>query len=212
MIEPRFISFEGGEGAGKSTQVSNLAKAFKKQNIPVVTSREPGGSPGAEEIRDLLVSGSPSRWHPKTELLLNYAARIEHVSRLLKPAIDQGIWAITDRFFDSTFAYQGFGHGIDLSELETIHSISLEKFKPDLSILLDLSVSEGLSRAKRRDNLENRYEKMNKEFHERVRQGFLKLSAAEPDRFVVIDASQPIDKISEQVREFINQKFELSLN
>tara|TARA_B100001540_G_scaffold136961_1_gene121728 strand:- start:401 stop:1039 length:639 start_codon:yes stop_codon:yes gene_type:complete len=211
MIAPKFITFEGGEGAGKSTQVDRLSNAFKKQNIPLITTREPGGSDGAEAIRGLLVSGKPNRWQPKTELLLHYAARIEHISNLLKPSLDNGKWVISDRFADSTFAYQGFGHGIDLRHLTNIHAFAVEKYKPDCSILLDLTVQEGLSRAKAREIDEDRYEQMGHDFHERVRSGFLEMSAKEPDRFIVIDGSQPVDYVALKVIESINKRFDLNL-
>ena len=211
MRVPKFITFEGGEGAGKSTQVDRLSNAFKKQKIPLITTREPGGSHGAEAIRSLLVSGNPNRWQPKTELLLHYAARIEHISNLLKPSLDQGKWVISDRFSDSTFAYQGFGHGIDLRELTNIHAFAVENYKPDYSILLDLTVKQGLSRAKARKINEDRYEQMSHDFHERVRRGFLEMSAKEPDRFIVIDGSQPVDYVALKVIEAINKRFDLNL-
>src|SRR5579863_201478 len=143
----RFITLEGGEGAGKSTQVKRLAAALTQKNIAVVTTREPGGSPGAEQIRDLLVNGAPGRWDAMTETLLVYAARADHVGRTIGPALLAGKWVICDRFSDSTYAYQGAGRGLARETIRRIDAVVLDDFHPDLTLMLDLDVDTGLKRA-----------------------------------------------------------------
>ena len=211
MINPKFITFEGGEGSGKSTQVEMLARAFKNHHFPIVCSREPGGSIGAEEIRNLIVSGRINRWQPKTEVFLHSAARIEHVTQLIEPALSSGKTVICDRFFDSTFAYQGFGYGIDLTELKKINEFAIGKLKPDVSVILDLPVSEGLKRARARNSGEDRYEKMKINFHEKVRQGFFELARQDADRFEIIDASDPITTVHNKILELCREKFMIDL-
>src|ERR1700679_160499 len=143
----RFITLEGGEGAGKSTQAKRLAAALEKHGIKVVTTREPGGSPGAEEIRGLLVNGAPGRWDALTETLLVYAARADHVKRTIGPALLAGKWVICDRFTDSTYAYQGAGRGLARETIRRIDAVVLDDFKPDMTLVLDLDVETGLKRA-----------------------------------------------------------------
>lgn len=185
----RFITFEGGEGAGKSTQVRLLAEALRGLGLSVVTTREPGGSPGAEDIRDLLVRGAADRWDGLTEALLHYAARRDHLTRTILPALNRGDWVVCDRFNDSTIAYQGHGHGTDRSALDALYRMVAGDLAPDLTIVLDLPVSEGLFRAGGRGGEEDRYERMEGGFHDRMRQGFLSIAAAEPARCAVVDAS-----------------------
>jgi dTMP kinase len=190
-----FITFEGGEGAGKSTQIRLLADVLKAAGSDVVATREPGGSPGAEAIRALLVQGDTTRWDGVTEALLHYAARRDHVEKTIWPALRAGKAVLCDRFADSTTAYQGYGHGIDRAVLDRIRMAAIGDFAPDLTFVLDLPVEVGLRRAGARGGLENRYELMGEAFHERLRRGFLEIAAAEPARCVVIDATRPIDQI-----------------
>ena len=211
MGKPKFITFEGGEGVGKSTQAKYLSRAFEAKRISVILTREPGGSVSAEYIRNLLVSGEVNRWQPETEVFLHYAARIEHVLQLIKPALDEGKWVISDRFLDSTMAYQGYGFGLDHSRLNFINAFALGEFKPDFTILLDIPIAEGKTRVQARGAGENRYERLSPDFHERVRKGFLRMSASEPKRFVVIDAAQNIDTVRGEVLESVNKKFRLDL-
>src|ERR1700761_680312 len=143
----RFITLEGGEGAGKSTQVKHLAATLAKKGIQTLTTREPGGSPGAEEIRALLVQGEPGRWDALTETLLVYAARADHVKRTIGPALLADKWVICDRFTDSTYAYQGVGRGLPREIIRRIDSVVLDDFRPDLTLILDLDVDTGLKRA-----------------------------------------------------------------
>jgi len=205
----RFISLEGGEGTGKSTQVRRLATTLQKRGVSVLTTREPGGSPGAEEIRALMVNGEPGRWDAMTETLLAYAARTDHVTRTIGPALLAGTWVITDRFSDSTFAYQGAGRGMDRETIRRIDSAVLDDFKPDLTLILDLDTGIGLKRAKMRAAGENRFEKFGAEFHERLRQAFLEIARRNPDRCRVIDASGSEDAVANAIFEAVAGHFHL---
>jgi|SRR5579871_289161 len=187
----RFISFEGGEGAGKSTQARLLRTALEAHGHSVLLTREPGGSPGAEEIRKLLVEGEPDRWTPLAETLLFLAARADHVARVIEPALTSGTWVISDRFSDSTFVYQGLARGLGLDAVRNLQKAALGDFAPDLTILLDVDPRSGLERAVARGAKENRFERFDAAFHQRLRDGFLSIAAAEPQRCAVVDASAP---------------------
>jgi dTMP kinase len=191
----RFISFEGGEGAGKSTQIRLLVDALAARGLDVIATREPGGSPGAEEIRRLLVSGDPGRWDGVTEALLHFAARRDHLARTVWPALDAGRWVVTDRFADSTMAYQGYGHGLGREPIERLYAVAVGDFAPDLTLILDIPVEAGLDRTQGRTGGEDRYERMDREFHRRLRDGFLDIAAREPGRCVVIDAARPVEAV-----------------
>ena len=198
-MKPRFITFEGGEGAGKSTQVVRLKEYLATKGIDVRQTREPGGSEGAEEIRGLLLKGGADRWDGLTEVLLHSAARRDHMVKTVWPALAQGQWVICDRFFDSTLAYQGWGHGIDPALIRQAIHLSVGNFKPDLTLILDLDVVHGLERAKGRGQGQDRYESMGLDFHNRLRQGFLDLARQDPQRCRVIDANQSPDKVSQAI-------------
>jgi dTMP kinase len=197
----RLITFEGGEGAGKSTQVVRLAERLRARGVDPVLTREPGGSASAEDIRALLVKGDPGRWTPMTEALLHYAARLEHLERTVRPALNAGRWVISDRFADSTVAYQGYGHRLGRETIERLHRFLLGDFAPDLTLILDIPVAEGLQRVAARSGShhENRYERMDGGFHERMRQGFREIAAREPARCVVVDANRDVDAIAADV-------------
>jgi dTMP kinase len=184
----RFIAIEGGEGVGKSTQAGLLAAALERLGVRVQTTREPGGSPGAEAIRQLLLEGEGERWDAISEALLLVAARRDHVARLIGPALAQGKWVVSDRFADSTFAYQGYGRGVGLDALVALHRLALGDFAPDLTVILDLPVETGLARAAARSP-PDRFERLDRDFHERLRQGFRQIAAENPSRCVLIDAS-----------------------
>ena len=185
--------------------------ALRDIDITVVTTREPGGAPGAEEIRNLLVKGEVNRWTPMSEALLHYAARAEHLDKTVYPALDQNQWVISDRFADSTLAYQGYGHGVDHAALNALDGVVLGKFKPDLTIIFDLGLQTGLSRAHARGGGEDRYERMGRDFHERLRQGFLDIAARETERCCVIDASGPIDQVAAIIRKLVSQRLQVEL-
>lgn len=201
MAPGKLITFEGGEGAGKSTQVARLAERLRRSGIDPVTTREPGGSPGAEAIRALLVQGDPGRWTPMTEALLHYAARLDHLERTIRPALAAGRWVISDRFADSTVAYQGYGHRLGREAIASLHRLLLGDFAPDLTVVFDIPVEAGLGRVAARygDSHENRYERMDGGFHERMRQGFLEIARAEPARCVVVDANRDADSVAADV-------------
>lgn len=207
----RFITFEGGEGAGKSTQIAALAKRLENAGVEIITTREPGGAPGADTIRSILVSGDTDRWDPMSEALLNFAARREHLIRTIWPALDRGHWVMSDRFADSTMAYQGYGHGVDRELIGTLYRAAVGDFRPDMTLILDLPVAEGLSRANRRNGAagaaEDRYERMGVAFHERLRAGFLAIAAAEPNRCVLIDAEGEADEVAARIWSAVTSKF-----
>lgn len=204
-----FISFEGGDGAGKSTQVKTLANALKKRGITVVVTREPGGSPGAEDIRTLLVNGKPGRWDPLSETLLLFAARHDHIEQTIKPALSEGKWVICDRFTDSTYAYQGAGGGLNRETIRRIESVSIGDFKPELTLLLDVPVEVGLGRTQSRGGKEDRYENFKTDFHENLRQGYLELSKRGRERYAVIDAAAEQKIVAEAVWQAVADKFRL---
>jgi len=205
----RFISIEGGDGSGKSTQAKKLAATLKKRGIAVTMTREPGGSPGAEDIRALLVNGKPGRWDGLSETLLLYAARHDHVEHTIKPALAQGRWVISDRFADSTYAYQGAGQGMDRETIRRIESVSIGSFKPALTIVLDLPAGEGLKRAAGRGAGESRYEHFDRKFHEKLRQGYLDIARKAHDRCVVIDAAKDEKTVAEEIFAVVAARFAL---
>ncbi|MEE4350799.1 MAG: dTMP kinase [Pacificimonas sp.] len=190
----RFISFEGGEGSGKSTQVKRLAAALSARGLSVKTTREPGGTDGAEAIRALLVGGKADRWGGRAEALLMNAARADHVERLIRPALEEGVWVISDRYAHSTLAYQGAGRGLASDELIALHYIATEGLWPDLTLLLDVEPEVGLSRTTARGGDETRFEEEGLAFHEEVRAGFRDIAEVD-ERIVVVDASADEDAV-----------------
>lgn len=202
----RFITLEGGEGAGKSTQVARLKELIETRGHECIATREPGGAPGAEMVRKLLVEGPAERWDGVTEALLHFAARREHLRTTVLPAIARGAWVVSDRFADSTMAYQGYGHGIDRAILGTLYDITVGAFRPDLTLILDLPVDTGLARAASRRGKETRYESLPLDFHERVRAGFLDIAVADPERCVVIDATAAIDDIARAIGDALSTR------
>ena len=206
--EGRFITLEGGEGAGKSTQVARLKEWVEKRGHKCIATREPGGAPGAEMIRKLLVEGPVERWDGTTVALLHYAARRLHLRTTICPALERGAWVISDRFADSTMAYQGYGHGIDRAMLGTLYDVAVGDFRPDLTLILDLPVETGLKRAAQRRGTETRYESLPQDFHERVRQGFVDIAKADPERCIVIDATAGIDEIAHAIAGAVSKHLE----
>jgi dTMP kinase len=181
----RFITLEGGEGAGKSTQARLLADALCDLGLPVLRTREPGGAPGAEFLREALLSGRID-WNPVAETMLHVAARMEHVAKTIRPAIDAGTWVVCDRFHDSTMAYQGYGQGVDLGMIEAL--AGMIGIVPDLTIVLDVPRELAVARLRRRGGIDDRYERMSDEFHRRVNDGFHAI-ATQP-RCVLVDAAR----------------------
>lgn len=183
-----------------------LVDALKRAGIAAIATREPGGAPGAEEIRRLLVEGDPDRWDALSEALLIAAARRNHLVRTIWPALEQGRWVVCDRFADSTMAYQGYGGNVPRGDLEALHRVIAGDFAPDLSLILDVPVDVGLARAGARAGHETRFERKSREFHERLRQGFLEIARREPHRCVVIDASESIEAIGGAVVDHVRAR------
>jgi dTMP kinase len=208
----RFVTFEGGEGAGKSTQIERLAKRLSDRGVRARLTREPGGPKhgtveAAAILRKLLVEGDPQRWSPQSEALLNYAQRIEHVNRFVRPALAAGEWVLCDRFADSTMAYQGYGHALGPAFVRALHRATLGAFKPDLTLVLDIPVDEGLARAGARAGAETRFERLPRDFHDRVRRGFRAIARGEPKRCVLIDARGPADVVEARVAKALAKRF-----
>lgn len=189
MPRGRLITLEGGEGAGKTTQLPLLVSALTRAGITALGTREPGGSAGAEAIRRLLLEGEGARWDARQEALLFVAARRDHVVRMIEPALAQGAWVVCDRFADSTLAYQGYGRGLEPTDIAMLHRFALGDFAPDLTVILDVPVAIGLARAASRSGPGDRFEQLDSDFHERLRRGFREIAAQEPSRCVLIDAS-----------------------
>ncbi len=204
MSRGRFITIEGGEGTGKSTHAKLLCDALRAQGLAVVCTREPGGSPGAEEIRRLLVSGEPDRWDAMTEALLFCAARRDHLVKTVQPALARGEWVVSDRFADSTAAYQGFAQGLGQNVVERLHEMVAGGCVPDLTVILDVPADIGLSRARARGG--GRYESMDTSFHEKLREGFLAIARRELGRCVVVDARPEPDVVQAAVLAAVRER------
>jgi len=207
----RFITIEGGEGVGKSTQAGLLLAALERARIPARGTREPGGSPGAEAIRRLLLEGESERWDAVGETLLFAAARHDHVTRLIAPALAQGIWVVSDRFADSTLAYQGYGRGLALEDLAALHRFAIGPFAPDLTVILDLPVETGLARAAARAVAGDRFERLDRAFHERLRQGFRSIAADNGARCQLIDASGDPQTVHRAVLDAVARRLGVAL-
>ncbi len=212
-----FISFEGGEGSGKTTQLNRLAERLtEKSGRKIITTREPGGTEEAEKIRDLIVQREGGDWNPMAEILLFFAARVMHIEQKIRPALAGGKIVITDRFTDSTRAYQGYGHGFDLQKIEDINQLSTGRFEPELTFIFDIEPKTGLERSGRRlkaealnvEQTEDRFENLDLAFHERLREGFLEISRQNPARCIVIDATQDTDTITDQLEHEVMKRLE----
>lgn len=200
-MRAKFITFEGIEGSGKSTQAKKLHEFFSSRKIESVLTREPGGTPASEAIRAILIDEKISKLEAKTELFLNFAARLEHVEKLIKPALQQNKIVISDRFFDSTYAYQGSAFGLDEKLIESAHKMAIGDFAPDITFLIDVAVDVAFARiVNRLDN--NRYEKLGGDFHQKVRDGFLQLAKKNP-RIKVIDGSKNPDEIFHEITHIL---------
>jgi len=191
----KFITLEGIEGVGKSTQLEHVADLIRAAGNSVICTREPGGTPLAEDIRDLLLTPSDEQVPPSGELLLMFAARAVHLENLIRPALERGDWVVCDRFTDATYAYQGFGRGMARAEIGMLERLVQGELRPDLTILLDTPVEVGLARARKRGE-PDRFESEKAEFFDRVRCGYLEIAAAEPDRVRVVDAAVPIAEVN----------------
>ncbi|MBF0382378.1 MAG: dTMP kinase [Magnetococcales bacterium] len=214
----RFITFEGGEGSGKSTQINRLAEHLRSlpsmAQVEVVTTREPGGTPMAEDIRELLVTGKPNSMQSKTELLLVLAARVEHVETLINPVLQKGGWVLCDRFVDSTLAYQGYGRGMSLEHLNMLNNWALSGLKPDLTLFLDIDPLSGLERTKPRGanseqsgEAEDRFEQTGVKFHKLVYDGFCQLARQNPGRIKSVDARQNMEDVQKAIWGVVSSAF-----
>ncbi len=208
----KFITLEGGEGAGKSTQLGVLAKFLRARGLEVLATREPGGAPGADAVRRLLVEGAPERWDATSEALLHFAARRAHLVDTVWPALAAGSWVLSDRFADSTMAYQGYGHGLGREPVEALYRMVVGDFAPDMTLILDLPPEAGLARAAgRRGSRETRYERMALDFHERLRQGYLDIARRDPQRCVVVDATRPVAAVRDDIQRLVAARFDLEV-
>lgn len=206
MNPGRFITLEGGEGAGKTTQSALLAEVLAAHGVTVLRTREPGGSPGAELLRGMLLGGTVD-WSPQAETLLHFAARADHVSKTVQPALAVGTWVICDRFFDSTLAYQGYGQGADRGFIASL--IGLLGIVPDLTLVLDVPETVSAERMRQRGGDADRYERLDAAFHLRVRQGFRDIAAAEPDRCALLDASADIQTVHTAIMTLVRTRLSL---
>ena len=203
----RFITLEGGEGTGKSTQAARLKAALEKGGRRVVVSREPGGSAGAEAVRHVILSGAAKAFGPAAEALLFAAARADHVDSLIRPSLDAGLWVVCDRFIDSTKVYQGVLGDVDPVLLSGLEQIAVGDTRPDLTLILDVPPEVGLARAAARNAVADRFEQEGLAFHSRVREAFLALAAADPTRCVVVDAGGTADEVAARIAAVVAQRF-----
>jgi len=204
-----FITLEGPEGSGKTSQMPRLAKYLRSKGYEVITTREPGGTPISDQVRDILISMKNTGMEPRTEILLFLAARAQLVEELIKPALQSGKIVLCDRYGDSTLAYQGYGHKLDLDTLKRMLAFATDGLKPDLTIYLDLDVETGLQRKIKKDEW-NRLDAYEVAFHQRVRNGYHQLLAEEPQRWVLIDASQSLADVQKQMRTIVMERLTIS--
>jgi dTMP kinase len=200
-IKYKFITFEGIEGSGKSTQSKKLYEFLLAAKLNVILTREPGGTKASEKIREILIDDEIEKLEAKTELFLNFAARLEHVEKLIKPALAENKIVISDRFFDSTFAYQGSAFGLDSKLIDDVKKMTIGNFAPDITFLIDVPVEHAFARIQNRES-NNRYEKLGLDFHQKVRNGFLKL-ASENQRIVLIDGTKTPQEVFERITQFL---------
>lgn len=212
----RFITFEGGEGVGKTTQIALLAARLRARGLTVVTTREPGGAPEAEAIRSLLVTGAADRWDPQAEALLHFAARRMHLVRTIWPALERGDWVLSDRFADSTMAYQGIAGRLGAKRIRALAEWTMDGFAPDLTLVLDLPPQEGLARAAGRAKAgqgkgpaEDRYERMGPAYHEAVAAAFRRIAADDPARCRLVEAGGSVEAVAEAVWRQVQARFAL---
>jgi len=202
-VKGRFITVEGTEGVGKSTNIEYLCQLLRDRGIEIVLTREPGGTPLAEELRELLLSPRDESVSEDTELLLMFAARAQHIENVIRPALERGAWVISDRFTDATYAYQGGGRDVDLEHIAMLERIVQHGLHPDMTLLLDLDVEVGLKRASARSE-PDRFEQEKLDFFHKVRNMYLSRAEAEPKRFSVIDASRSIPEVQAQILDSVN--------
>ena len=209
MARGKFITFEGGEGTGKSTQIKHLAAYLSGLGIKSLTTREVGGAPAAEEIREFWLHKEEGHWDPVCELLLIMAARREHLVRTIWPALEVGLWVISDRFVDSSRAYQGLTMGLGLPKVDGIYRQIADDFWPDLTLLFDMPAEEGLKRMKARQGPDDRYQRQKLSFHEKLRASYLSLAEKEPKRFCILNAQQDEASVAKNISKAVAGHFGL---
>ncbi len=205
MLNKRFITFEGGEGSGKSTQIKILKNRLSKRHKVIIT-REPGGTKEAELIRNLLVKGKSNKWSGTTEVLLNFTARKDHVDKIILPSLKKNMWVLCDRFFDSTLAYQGYGRNVSEDLIKNLNRSLINNLKPKITFLFDIDPKVGLKRSKKRNNNELRYENMPLSYHKKIRNAYLDIAKKNKKRIKIIDASIDEDSISEIIWSFVQKE------
>ena len=212
-MNSRFITFEGGEGVGKSTQVKRLVSKLTKSGVEAVRTREPGGTPRAEAIRSFLLQGKSEQWGPSAEAILFAAARLDHVNSMIKPNLEDQKWVLSDRFCDSTRAYQGLTGGVPVELIDALETLALNGATPDLTILIDMDPELAFERVRKRASADGlnlppyRYEKENLDWHRRLRRNFLDISRANPDRFVVVDGNQTANAMESAIWDRVKERF-----
>ncbi len=207
MNRGQFITLEGGEGAGKTTQAERLSEALNRAGIETLLTREPGGTFGAEAIRELVLSGSQDRWSGITELLLMYAARVDHVEKLIRPALERGVWVISDRFSDSTMAYQGYARGLGPERVKKVHDVIMDGFEPDLTILFDMDPVLAMGRVQSRGDELSRFDAEEIDFHKVLRGAFLQIAANNKSRIFTVDASASRDSVHARILFALTQAY-----
>ncbi len=207
----KFISFEGGEGAGKTTQIKCLGEALRHAGHEVVVTREPGGTPDAEIVRDIVLGGEPGRWSAIEEMLLMYTARSQLVRTVIKPALERGAWVLSDRFADSTMVYQGFAGGVPMAEVRALHKLVLGNFNPDITFVMDIAPDSGMERVHSRAEVLNQFEKREAQFYEDTRNAYLDIAKAEPTRCAVINAAQKSQLVARDIMQVIQERTGITL-
>ncbi|TXL01737.1 dTMP kinase [Methylococcaceae bacterium HT1] len=203
MMSARFITLEGGEGVGKTTNIAYIQSLLKSENIPLVLTREPGGTALAENIRQLLLDKEQEAIAEQTELLMMFAARAQHIKHVIKPALDRGDWVLCDRFTDATYAYQGGGRNMDLSTIQWLENFVQADLRPDLTLLLDAPIEFGMQRAQQRGKLD-RFESEKMAFFDKVRQAYLSIAEQQPKRVKIVDATQSLDNVQSQIKQILS--------
>jgi len=207
MTIGKFITFEGGEGAGKTTQAKMLCEALEGAGIETLLTREPGGTFGAEAIRNLVLEGTSDRWSGMTELLLMYAARLDHMEKLIKPALERGVWVISDRFADSSLAYQGYARGLGAEKVKAVHAAVMDEFEPDLTILFDIDPILAQKRVETRGEDLSRFDAESIAFHNTLREAFLNIAEENSERIFTVDAAASRDGVQTRILFAISQKY-----
>lgn len=209
MVTGKFITLEGTEGVGKSTNLEYVTDLLRAKNIEVVLTREPGGTPIAELIRELLLAKHEEKMCDLSELLLVFAARAQHLDQVILPALRRGAWVLSDRFTDATYAYQGYGRGLSIKVIQQLETLVQESLRPDLTILLDIDVETGLQRAKNRSE-PDRIELEKRQFFEAVREGYLELAKKNSERYMLIDASKELAEVQKSIHQKLTTYLELN--